>query len=275
MATGRVDWAWNGHVVTAVFEDNVSVRTLPVPEAERIVECSLVVTWHDQSTTLIDLRHDNIGQFTDKPRAMRAAWFAAQSERGGRVLEVGGRGSNAAFHRSILVGCEYSSMDIVAGPNVDYVGDAHDLLATFAPESFDAVLADQVFEHLHAPWKVVLEINRVLKVGGSVYVCSPSAFPLHAEPWDFFRFSDHSWHSLFNAATGFRVDATELSEPMMITPRVTAAPFVMVNTGRGYMMSSVVATKISEPTVTWEAAPVADSQVWYPESGIAELRNRM
>jgi len=275
LATGRVDWAWNGHTITAVFEDTVSVRDLTLADAENIVQCSLVVTWSDETTTLVDLRHDNIEKFMTTVRPLRRQWFTAQAERGGRVLEIGGRGSNAAFHRSVLATCDYVSMDIVAGPNVDFVGDAHDLLATFEPESFDAVLADQVFEHLHAPWKAAIEINRILKVGGSVYICAPSAFPLHAEPWDFFRFSDHSWHSLFNASTGFEIEQTELAQPMLITPRVAASPFIMVNTGRSYMMSSVVATKISEPTVTWEAAPVTDSQVWYPESGIAELRNRM
>jgi hypothetical protein len=108
-----------------------------------------------------------------------------------------------------------------------------------------------------------------------VYICAPSAFPLHAEPWDFFRFSDHSWHSLFNASTGFEIEQTELAQPVLITPRVAASPFIMVSTGRAFMMSTMVATKVAPSRVSWDASPVGDRQVWYPESGIAELRNRM
>jgi len=274
MATGRVDWAWRGHSLSALFSDYLNLRHLSEPDAERIVECSVVVTWNDQSTTLIDLRNDNLQTFMSTARSLTREWFDAQTQRGGRVLEIGGRGGNAALNRSILSTCDYVSLDIVGGPNVDFVGDAHDLLATFERQSFDAVFAHQVFEHLHAPWKAVLEINRILKLGGSVHLVSPSALPLHSEPWDFFRFSDHSWHSLFNADTGFTVEQTELVSPMLLTPRITAAPFIMMNAHSAFMMSCMVATKVSEPQVTWETDPVGDSAVWYPESGIVELRNQ-
>ena len=53
------------------------------------------------------------------------------------------------------------------------------------------------------PWKVALEINKILRVGGKVYTHSHQAWPLHDIPFDYFRFSDQAWHGLFNAHTGF------------------------------------------------------------------------
>lgn len=43
----------------------------------------------------------------------------------------------------------------------------------FEPNSFDAVMAEQVFEHLYEPAKYLEEIYRVLRPGGIVYICVP------------------------------------------------------------------------------------------------------
>ena len=60
----------------------------------------------------------------------------------------------------------YTGIDIVAGENVDVVGDAHQLSEYFDEDCFDAVFSISTFEHLAMPWKAAIEINRVMKTGG-------------------------------------------------------------------------------------------------------------
>ena len=104
-------------------------------------------------------------------------------------------------------------MDISAHENVDVVGDAHDLGAAVADGSVAAVYSSEVMEHLVSPLHFVLEANRLLNEGGLFIARAPTTWPLHAEPWDFWRFSHHGWQGLLNAGTGFEIlDICEFGE---------------------------------------------------------------
>lgn len=57
-------------------------------------------------------------------------------------------------------------------PDLEYVqGDMHNL--PFPPSNFDAVVSRGTFEHGHAPWLQALEIRRVLRPYGRVYLEVP------------------------------------------------------------------------------------------------------
>ena len=56
-------------------------------------------------------------------------------------------------------------MHIAAGPNVDVIGDAHHL-SRFLNGHFDFVFFIAVFEHPLIPWKVAIEMNKVMTKGG-------------------------------------------------------------------------------------------------------------
>lgn len=124
-----------------------------------------------------------------------------------RVLEIGaGILPNTLCKRGLFKNCEsYTGFDIHKGENVDVVGDAHFLSRYFASDSFHVVFSNSVFEHLLMPWKVALEINKVLKTGGIVAVTTHPAWPPHELPWDFWRFQPNSFMSLFNKYTGFEL----------------------------------------------------------------------
>jgi SAM-dependent methyltransferase len=65
-----------------------------------------------------------------------------------------------------------------------------DLLALpFPGESFDAVITDQVLEHLADPRRAVREANRVLRPGGLAVHTTCFLNPVHPSPRDYFRFS--------------------------------------------------------------------------------------
>lgn len=122
------------------------------------------------------------------------------------VLELGARNVTGHTHRHLFpTAGRYIGADIHPGEGVDLVVDAHRLSHSVAAASVDAVFCVSVFEHLAFPWKVALEINKVLKPGGYVYVFTHPMWPAHELPWDFWRFPVAGLASLFNSVTGFEV----------------------------------------------------------------------
>lgn len=81
---------------------------------------------------------------------------------------------------------KYVRLDIVLDKDkVDVVADAHFL--PFGEQSFDCIMAIEVFEHLEFPETFVAESYRVLKSGGSFFVSVPFMFHEHGDPSDFWR----------------------------------------------------------------------------------------
>lgn len=67
-------------------------------------------------------------------------------------------------------------LNIVDGPNVDFLGDCVDL-SQFEDNSIDAIYASHVFEHLgyrHELPKALRECFRALKSGGPLYISVPN-----------------------------------------------------------------------------------------------------
>jgi hypothetical protein len=50
-----------------------------------------------------------------------------------------------------------------------------------------------VFVHALMPWKVAIELGRVMKPGAIPFVVAPQASLIHEEASDFFHFSVHAW----------------------------------------------------------------------------------
>lgn len=126
------------------------------------------------------------------------------------------------------------------------------------------MFADQVMEHLLAPWQFVVEANRVLRPGGLLCLITPSAAPLHAEPWDFYRFSDHSWVGMLNHMTGFEIIDRSVSAPMVVLPRVVLPGGERMQHGPAFMMTSVLARKIGETSVDWSGYHAGLAYGLYP-----------
>jgi SAM-dependent methyltransferase len=107
------------------------------------------------------------------------------------VVEIGSRPAEGqeeiANIRAMFNGHEFIGCDIQEGTNVDRVEDIHQL--TFADDSIGTVITVDTLEHVADPLRALKEIHRVLKPGGVVAISSVMFFPIHAHPWDYWRFT--------------------------------------------------------------------------------------
>lgn len=187
----------------------------------------------------------------------------------GAVLEIGSRARSGITRRHrVPRHLEYVGVDIVAGPNVDLVADAHELSRALEGRKFIAAFSTSVFEHLAMPWKVALELNRVLEPGGIVYTASHQTFPVHDEPWDFWRYSPHTWSCLFNAETGFEVVETAVGERARIYPCRTSDVTRDLHLSPAWLGSACLARKVAETSLTWPVSTSSVTKSAYPAGSL-------
>ena len=137
-----------------------------------------------------------------------------------RVLELGtlrSIDSRSTMHRDLVPhASEFLGTDLKAGPDVDIVADVHRLTDTVGIESFDVIVSCSTFEHLKYPHVAAHEIMKALRVGGLIFIQTHQSFPLHAYPYDYFRFSREALAGLFGSQMGFETLATNYEFPAAI-----------------------------------------------------------
>jgi SAM-dependent methyltransferase len=119
----------------------------------------------------------------------------------GEMIDVGcGRQPYRAYfgHLKRIVACDF---DAKRG-EVDFACPAHAIPVD--AESFDAVLCTEVLEHVPDPLAVWREFYRILRPGGFVLLATPSYWPPHELPYDFYRYPEHGLRYLATTA-GFEV----------------------------------------------------------------------
>jgi ubiquinone/menaquinone biosynthesis C-methylase UbiE len=100
--------------------------------------------------------------------------FLAGLKPGSVVLDLGCGNRNISLPEKTVIG-----LDVVEYEMVDVIGDAEHL--PFKDEAFDAILLQQVLEHVEAPEQVLKESRRVLKEGGSIWVETPFIYHVHGD----------------------------------------------------------------------------------------------
>lgn len=112
----------------------------------------------------------------------------------GNVLVLG---AGYEPYRQLLKASESICLTDISDENakIDVVADAHDI--PFANETFDAVIALELFEHLQHPAAVSSETLRVLRPGGQALMSIPFMFRIHGDPFDFQSFTERGLTELF------------------------------------------------------------------------------
>lgn len=215
-----------------------------------VLEGELVATRTDGSTIVHQLCKEDSSDVTGGLLAQFTSRIAAMPA--GHMLEIGSRERTGANYRGLLPqGWDYLGFDILDGPNVDVVGDAHEASSFLPHDHFDAVMSFAVFEHLLMPWKAVLEMNKVLKPGAIGLILAPQTWPLHEEPWDYFRFSRHAWKGLLNPATGFEIIAAADGGTTFVVPASLTRGSAFGEWHTGAMMSGVLFRKTASTPLVW------------------------
>lgn len=135
----------------------------------------------------------------------------AESPEEARVLDVGC--GSQPFRRTIeSQGGLYTSLDVSQNPknNVDHIGqiDAELPGSLLSCGGFDILLCTEVLEHV-ADWGKAFE--NLFRLGGKgcrLIVTCPFFYPLHAEPYDYWRPTEHSLR-YFAEGAGFVTQSIE------------------------------------------------------------------
>lgn len=80
------------------------------------------------------------------------------------------------------------NIDFYPFANIDIVADITKL--PFKDNSIDVIICESVLEHVKNPLVIIKEIERVLKIGGLVYLSVPFIAGFHSSPNDYYRWSN-------------------------------------------------------------------------------------
>jgi SAM-dependent methyltransferase len=127
------------------------------------------------------------------------------AEMQGYVIDVGGkrhnkRGQFSPPHKNAKAWV-YVNLDIDTQP--DLFADVSTL--PISNQSADVVICTEVLEHLANPVTCSTEIVRILKPGGIAFVSVPFMYPIHADPYDFQRFTDDGLKHLFKTCSTMKI----------------------------------------------------------------------
>jgi SAM-dependent methyltransferase len=116
-------------------------------------------------------------------------------------------GAGRAPYRDLFSHARYETADFLAVKGKkyttpDYACDLAEI--PVADARFDHVVLTQVLEHIPEPRKVLAELHRVLKPGGTLWLTAPLFYAEHERPYDFFRYTQFGLRHLLEGA-GFEV----------------------------------------------------------------------
>lgn len=112
-----------------------------------------------------------------------------------RVIEIGSQDVNGSLRDVCPPRFHYTGVDFAAAKNVDVIlTDPYKL--PFEDETLDIIITSSCLEHSEMFWLVFLEMLRVLKPHGLIYVNAPSRGNYHRYPVDCWRFYPDSGMAL-------------------------------------------------------------------------------
>jgi SAM-dependent methyltransferase len=142
------------------------------------------------------------------------------SIRTGTVVDIGSMDVGGTY-RDLFPECRYIGMDMKAGPGVDVVAREH-YRYPVSSGSADLVISGQTFEHIDFFWLAWLEMSRIAKPDGLIFLLAPSRGPEHRYPVDCWRFYPDGFRALAKWAG---VKLVEVSTDWEQDPDPDSAPW--------------------------------------------------
>lgn len=125
----------------------------------------------------------------------------------GKVLDIGGR-DRGRFKKPKEQVEQWVFADISPAHNPDIILDVANMQA-INDETIDVISALELFEHVEKVEKGLQECFRILKPGGKMLISVPFMHPIHADPYDFQRWTNYKWTTELNKH-GFIVTKVEI-----------------------------------------------------------------
>ena len=154
----------------------------------------------------------------------------------GKVLDVG---CGTMPYRNLFAATEYVGLELDtpearARKRADCYYDGTTF--PFEPESFDALVCNQVFEHVFNPEQFMAEMYRVLKPGGRLLLTVPFAWDEHEQPHDYARYTSFGLASLLRKA-GFEIieQRKTMADVRAVFQIANAYLHKVTSTGGGYL----------------------------------------
>jgi SAM-dependent methyltransferase len=153
----------------------------------------------------------------------RTDWVSRRAV--GTVLDIGC--ADGGIRATLTRVSEYHGLDYprtaqgLYGTRPEIFGDARRL--PFQDRSFDTVMLLDVLEHVPDPELALNEASRVLRSGGRLLLTIPFAYPLHDQPHDYQRLTEHGLARRIQQA-GLQI---ELIQPVGISAEVASANLSM------------------------------------------------
>ncbi|MDQ2756599.1 MAG: class I SAM-dependent methyltransferase [Actinomycetota bacterium] len=132
------------------------------------------------------------------------------------VVELGSQDVNGSIRDHAPESARYLGLDMVEGKGVDLVVAPGEPLA-LDDEAFDVVVTSSAFEHDVCFWETFLDLLRITRPGGLLYVNAPSNNAFHRYPLDCWRFYPDSGVALVEWARRQDVEV-ELVESFVAAP---------------------------------------------------------
>ena len=113
------------------------------------------------------------------------------------ILEIGS--GDISINQSAELIFTNAKLFIKTDVNKDYGHKFLDITSTIQiEEKFDLVLCTNVLEHIFDIKPAIKNLHYLLKEKGHLIVSVPFIYPLHDEPLDFWRFTEHALKKLFS-----------------------------------------------------------------------------
>lgn len=133
----------------------------------------------------------------------------------GIVLDIGGRDRGGFKKPKKEVG-KWIFADIVPDFHPDMILDVIDMKSV-GNESIDVISAMELFEHVNYPEKGLAECYRVLKNNGTLIASTPFLYGIHADPYDFQRWTGEKWKLTLKDAGFTKIEVTAMGTGVSIT----------------------------------------------------------
>ncbi len=129
------------------------------------------------------------------------------------------------------------------------------------------MIAFSVFEHLLFPWKVVLEVNKVLRIGGALMLTTHPVWPEHELPWDFWRFPRGGFTALLNSYTGFEKQQCEeglSAQAYSLSKDPPTRGLTHFLLSQGVVVTATKTAEYRSDLLKWDIDAAAETTTLYP-----------